>query len=213
MFAAVAHGIFEGAHWQMVPAYGALVLLGLTLWKGVEKHLRYQVVVAPSALLLLAASVLFSFLLPIFHLPKPTASYPVGTTILYLTDESRNEDAAPVSGLKRELKVQLWDPAERSHQPFARYREPRETGLNGATHEDYTDQPLISPLRSLSHRGDLSANRIHTIVRAYVLAFFDKTLRGEAPAVLRDHTSPYAEISFENRPINQPAMVTGINSH
>jgi dienelactone hydrolase len=440
-FTAVAHGLLEGAHWQMIPAYGALVLLGISLWKGLEK--RYHVVVVSSAPLFLAMSVLFSFLLPIFSLPKPTGPYPIGTTVLYLKDDSRDEDAAPEAGSKRELKVQLWYPAKASQNRRARYRELRETkfvtsyqnvirthsrvdapvantdaplpvlffshswqgrrtqdtflteelashgyvvasidytynassvafsdgrviegvaakdistpgissperiqkiwnkellkwaadqrfvldqleamnhGLgtlwygrlnthlagavghsfggaasvqacgedrriraavnldgwffgsinarsanqpllvmneskerpqdmdlhspdpsvrvnaildsadfkdtdfslrhfggyrvyvNGATHADFTDQPLISPLHILSQRGTLPAGRVHTVVRAYVLAFFNKTLRGEDPEILRDHTSPYAEVSFENWPTGHAEIVAAINN-
>jgi predicted dienelactone hydrolase len=72
--------------------------------------------------------------------------------------------------------------------------------INGIVHEDLTDQPLISPLRILSHRGTLPAKRIHNIVRSYVLAFFDKTLRGEDPAILHPNIRPYDEAIFEEWP-------------
>jgi predicted dienelactone hydrolase len=129
VLAVVAHGFLEGMHWQMLPAYAALVVLCLFGWKSSPRRQWPRIVAAWSALALTAASVVLSFVLPMFRLPKPTGPYPVGTTILYLTDTSRIEDAAPVAGLPREIAVQLWYPAGPSSNRFAPYREPRETNL------------------------------------------------------------------------------------
>jgi dienelactone hydrolase len=125
-----AHAIVEGAHWQMIPAYLALALLCVAGWKRVSGGRRLlRVSACVLALLLLGASVAASYVLPMFRLPKPTGSYPVGTTILYLKDGSRVDDAAPVAGQPRELMVQVWYPAAASSNRWARYREPRETNL------------------------------------------------------------------------------------
>ncbi len=72
--------------------------------------------------------------------------------------------------------------------------------VNGATHDDFTDQPLISPFRKISHRGTLPAWRVHDVVRNYVLAFFDKALRGKDSEIFHAKVSPYAEVSFEEWP-------------
>lgn len=424
---AIAHGILEGAHWQMIPAYASTGILCFFVWKQGVREQRPQIFKALSVLLLAAVSIVFSILLPMFRLPSPTGTYPVGTSILYFKDSTRSEEAAPGSGSQRELMVQLWYPAQSSHNHFARYREPRETNalssyqsvlptnsrldapvaaesapfpvilfnhgwhgmrtsstflteelashgyvvasidhtynanlvafpdglivhgivshdiddpetstpkhvraiwdkelskwvadqrfvidrleamnraagtpwfgrlntnmvgaighsyggaaatavcaadprvraavnmdgwyfdairarganqalfsigpyavqdgathdldgtveavldasdsadtvaslrrfggdqliIQGAAHEDFTDQPLISPLRILSHRGALPASRIQAIVRRYVLAFFDKTLRGEDPAILHTNSRPYAEAWLEEWP-------------
>lgn len=431
----VAHALFDGAHWQMIPAYAAAGILSLVAWRTGKDAIRWQRLTACSALLFAFASVIFSFVLPIFNLPEPTGTYSVGTAILYFKDTARVEDAAPTSGSPRELMVQLWYPAQPSHNRVARYRESRETNLlssyqsvvpthsrldapvaqadapfkvillnhawggrrtndtflteelashgyvvasiddtynarlvafpdgrvvhgiassiiqnpessteeqvkaiwnkelaksvadqrfvldrlealnhaagspwfrrldtnmagalghsfggaaatavcaadrrvhaavnmdgwffdairargpnqqllvmdaytpdgaensksgenveaaldasdfadvetslhkfggylllvNGAAHEDFTDQPLISPLRSLSHRGTLSANEIQGIVRNYVVAFFDKTLHGEDPQILRAHSSPFAEASLRAWPESENKSVS-----
>jgi dienelactone hydrolase len=62
-----------------------------------------------------------------FRLPKPTGPYAVGTSILYMVDDSRTEDASPVPGAKRELVVQLWYPAEPGQGKLAPYRRRIET--------------------------------------------------------------------------------------
>ncbi|MGA2887863.1 MAG: dienelactone hydrolase family protein [Terracidiphilus sp.] len=82
--------------------------------------------------------------------------------------------------------------------------------VKGASHEDFTDQPLVSPLQKLSHRGELPAQRIQGIVRTYVVAFFDKTLRDEDPEVLRTHPSPYAEVSLDTWPASKSEIVSSI---
>jgi predicted dienelactone hydrolase len=79
--------------------------------------------------------------------------------------------------------------------------------VKGAAHEDFTDQPLISPLRSLSHRGTLPAREIHSIVRGYVVAFFDKTLRGKDSGVLDAHSNPYSEAWLEAWPASRGASI------
>ena len=434
----VAHAVLEGVHWQMTPAYAATSILCLAAWKSNAGQIGLRRFTAWSALLLASASVL-SFLLPMFHLPEPTGPYPVGTSILYLKDSTRIEDGAPGGGSARELMVQLWYPAQPSHNRLARYREPRETNalssyqsvvltnsrldapmattgppfpvilfshawrgrrtndtflteelasqgyvvvsidhtynarlvafpdgrivhgiaandidapesstpervreiwekeiakwvadqrfvidrleamnrtagtpwfgrmvtsnvgaighsfggaaatalcaedrrvraavnmdgwffdairargqnqpllvvyattgqigetpdprkkveatldakdfadmetslhnfggyllsVKGATHEDFTDQPLVSPLRRISHCGAIPAREIQNIVRSYVVAFFGKTLRGEEPGVLRAGASPYAEASLESWPASKNGMVSSIVS-
>ena len=127
LLAAAAHGILEGAHWQMIPAYAGAGILCLAAWKPGGSRIRPQRFAAWPALLLASATVLFSFLLPMFRLPAPTGPYPVGTSILYFKDSTRIEDAAPAAGSARELMVQLWYPALPSHNRLARYRELRET--------------------------------------------------------------------------------------
>jgi len=439
LLAAIAHATIEGAHWQMIPAYAATGILCLAAWKPGGDQMRLQRIAAWPAMLLASISVLFSLLLPMFHLPEPTGPYPVGTSILYFKDPARIEDAAPAAGSARELLVQLWYPAQPSLHRFARYREPRETNalssyqsviltnsrqdapiaiagapfpviifnhawqgrrtndtflseelashgyivagidhtynasqvafpdgrvvrgvasneidapetstaehvraiwdkelvkwvadqrvvldrlaqmnrsagtqwfgrldtnnagalghsfggaaatavcaadprvhasvnmdgwffgairargpnqpllvittvtaqggetpdpnakvgaaldaadfadvktslrnfggyllsVKGAEHEDFTDQPLISPLRMLSHRGALPARRIHEIARTYVLAFFDKTLRREDPAVFHSRSGPYTEASLESWQVNDSEIPPLIRS-
>jgi predicted dienelactone hydrolase len=435
---AVAHWVLEGAHWQMIPAYAALGILCLVVWKP-NLGRRLSIAVGSSVLFFAAMSILFSFLLPMFRLPKPTGPYAVGTKTLYLKDSARLEDAAGSHGEARELMVQIWYPAQPSHNSLARYREPKETNglsayqsliltnsrldapianggapfpvilfnhgwhgrrtndtflteelashgyvvasidhtynasivafpdgrvvhttaphdvdipesstqerlravwdkellkqvgdqlfvlnqleamnrtagtawygrlntntagaighsfggaaatemcakdprirgavnmdgwyfgairargsdqpllsidtatvqpdltpylkvsvaanldvidfadvqtslhrfggyrlsVNGAAHEDFTDQPLISPIRLLAHRGLIPAARIQSIVRTYVLAFFDRTIRGEDPAILHAKISPYAEVSLGTWPASKRQTVSQDNA-
>jgi len=132
LIAAIVHAVFEGAHWQMIPAYAAMGILCIVAWRQERLRPRLQTITALSAISLTAMAVLVSWLLPLFHLPKPTGSYPIGTTILYFKDTARIDDASPVAGSPRELMVQLWYPARPSRNRFARYREPRETRFSSS---------------------------------------------------------------------------------
>lgn len=80
---------------------------------------------AAVSLALIAAAVAGTWLwVRSYRLPPPTGSYPVGTTILNLTDASRPGTAG---GSARMLVVQLWYPAAASKVRRAMYRRPAET--------------------------------------------------------------------------------------
>jgi dienelactone hydrolase len=66
------------------------------------------------------------------------------------------------------------------------------------SHMDFTDHSLVSPWRNWTERGHIAPTRIQTIVRAYVLAFFDETVRGKKPALLQSgDSSPFPEVEIE----------------
>ena len=61
-------------------------------------------------ILIFVISVASAFLFPVIDLPKPTGSYPVGTTLAAFTDDSRKEPHTD-SGEYRKIPVQIWYPA------------------------------------------------------------------------------------------------------
>ncbi|HEV2273625.1 MAG TPA: hypothetical protein VGR96_05635 [Acidobacteriaceae bacterium] len=126
--ALVMHAAFEGVHWQMAPAYlGVLLLAGLFFF---ERPLGQIPAAGAWAMIALALSSSFlSAILPMFRLPQPTGPFPLGTRLVYLVDQSREEDAAPGKGRKRELMVQIWYPAGPSRNGYAPYRRRQETTL------------------------------------------------------------------------------------
>ena len=102
---------FEGPHWQLFPLYAALALIALFFIRRPDSSLAAGL----TALILIAATLAFSWVLPMFRLPPPTGTFAVGTRTLYLKDASRG----------RELVTQVWYPAE-PVGPLARYVRPRE---------------------------------------------------------------------------------------
>jgi predicted dienelactone hydrolase len=125
ILALIGHVVFEGMHWQMAPAYlGVLIFAAVLL----PARRRLSRIAGASGMLLLAvASCVFSAILPMFPLPRPTGSLAIGTRVMYLADPSRVEDAPGSGGGKRELMIQAWYPAEASRQPYAAYRRRIET--------------------------------------------------------------------------------------
>ncbi len=118
------HIAFEGAHWQMAPAYLAVIIFaGILLLSSTAGALRMSGAV--TMIVLVLAACCLSALLPMFRLPRPTGPFAIGTRILYLVDESRKEDQDPQRS--RELMVQVWYPAAPSRNPRAPYRRREET--------------------------------------------------------------------------------------
>ncbi|MBV8632462.1 MAG: hypothetical protein JOZ83_16155 [Silvibacterium sp.] len=69
--------------------------------------------------------------------------------------------------------------------------------LHGSSHTSFTDRNLFSHFRRLSGAGKIPTDREYEIIRAYALAFFDKTLRGADPALLREVPGPYSEATLQ----------------
>jgi dienelactone hydrolase len=120
------HLIFEGAHWQMIPAYCALLLAVLFVKPKVRSG-KSRAFTLAAILLLTALTCAFSAVLPMFRLPRPTGQYAVGTRVVYLVDKSRLEDADGNGHRNRELMIQVWYPAQTSTNSFAPYRRRIET--------------------------------------------------------------------------------------
>jgi Platelet-activating factor acetylhydrolase, isoform II len=69
-------------------------------------------------------------------------------------------------------------------------------------HLNLTDVPLLiyAPFgRRLGLFGPIDANRVHRIVNAYTLAFFDRHLKGMPATLLDGPAAQYPEVRFETR--------------
>ena len=63
---------------------------------------------------------------------------------------------------------------------------------------DFTDHPLITPWRKWTQHKHISAAQIQTLVRIYVLAFFDETIRGKKSNLLESgRSSRFPEVQVE----------------
>lgn len=106
------HFGLEGAHWQLIPLYlSGLLLLVLALTGRWLPRWASTVTVALCSLMLVASLVL-SWLMPMFQFPKPSGQYAVGTRIFHLVDNNRAEENGPSPSGNHELMVQAWYPAE-----------------------------------------------------------------------------------------------------
>jgi predicted dienelactone hydrolase len=96
--------------------------------------------------------------------------------------------------IETELDVNDMEEVDSSLKQYGGYK----LFVDGTSHMDFTDHSLVFPWREWRNRDHISSARIQTIVRDYVLAFFNKTLREETPALLQNEdTSPFHEVHIE----------------
>lgn len=104
--------LVEGYRWQLGPLYLlTLALIGLAVWRTLrpgQSRLIWSIIA--TFLVLLAAIPPIAF--PVPRLLQPTGPYAIGTTTIYLNDESRPESYTTNPTDTRELMLQVWYPAD-----------------------------------------------------------------------------------------------------
>ncbi|NBC05023.1 MAG: hypothetical protein GVY20_15170 [Bacteroidetes bacterium] len=115
------HVLVEGVRWQMIPAYLLSILFffqSIQLLKRKRDLSSYQdrkwlrMIGGISAILILVITTALGSILPVFDLPEPRGSYPVGTTTFMLEDYNRKEIITEVPDDHRKLMVRAWYPSE-----------------------------------------------------------------------------------------------------
>ncbi len=122
--------VWLGAYWQLIPLYLGVLLSLFVLQRTRPQRSEWMHVLAATAvtcLLLLTGA--FTFVLPMFTLPKPTGPYATGTRVEHLVDPVWMETHVAGSLRPREIMVQIWYPATPNRQHLASYRRRRETTL------------------------------------------------------------------------------------
>ncbi len=110
--------LIEGPRWQMVPAYVLTIiffsiwLVGIIIPGGIHVNRLASILGAGVGILGLVISVALPILAPVFHFPKPTGPYAMGTMTYHWVDTGRHEDFGADPNAHRELMVQLWYPAK-----------------------------------------------------------------------------------------------------
>lgn len=123
----------EGPRWQMFPAY-LLVGIFLLVWLlqsfapvgGIVEQMLTSRFVAGTAIALGVISTVIAValpsVLPVFHFPRPSGPYSIGTVTYHWTDASRHEIFSPDKIRSRELMAQVWYPARKgsssAHAPY-----------------------------------------------------------------------------------------------
>ncbi len=69
--------------------------------------------------------------------------------------------------------------------------------VRGAYHRNYSDSPLFSPFRFLTHAGPIEPRRAFEIVNDYVLNFFQYTLLGLPAPLMKGPSPKYPEATIE----------------
>lgn len=119
---AVGQVLVEGPRWQMVPAYVLTIslfsiwLLGIVVPGDLPLHRLASLLSVGVGILVLAISILLPNLLPVFHFPKPSGPYAIGTVTYHWVDPSQPELFTPNHHTYRELIAQVWYPAKNEPQ-------------------------------------------------------------------------------------------------
>jgi dienelactone hydrolase len=103
---------------------------------------------------------------------------------------------APAGTVEGDLDRADDDALTRSLTRYGGYR----MRIQGTQHMDFSDQPLLPPLRRTGSTGPIPAEEIERILRAYVVRFFDRTLKGKPAGVLAAPKPPFAEVTLETWP-------------
>ena len=115
--------VWLGAYWQLLPLYlGVVVSLLALLWMKQERPRWIRATLASAVTCLLILTAAFTYVLPMFSLPKPTGTYAIGTRVEHLVDPVRMETHVTGPLRPREIMVQIWYPAVPHHQHLASYR-------------------------------------------------------------------------------------------
>ena len=114
---AIIQVLVEGPRWQMVPAY-ALTIIFFLIWlldiimpDGIHVNRAIVSVGICLGVLTLAVSITLPIAIPIFHFPKPTGPYAIGTITYHWVDVSRPELFTTDPNDHREIIAQVWYPA------------------------------------------------------------------------------------------------------
>jgi predicted dienelactone hydrolase len=113
------------ARLQMVPAAAVFVVLALFLLRRGHAHVAFRAAGIALGSLVVAASVVLAFALPVVTLPAPAGPHAVGVASTAIVDASRDDAMFGVPGRPREIYVQVWYPGEMPGDEHA----PRPRGL------------------------------------------------------------------------------------
>ena len=70
--------------------------------------------------------------------------------------------------------------------------------IKGASHWNFSDRPLYSPLRSQTQAGTIPPGRAHRIIAELARAFFDESLKGEGTGLVAEAARPYPEVEMNS---------------
>ena len=105
------HLLSEGYRWQMIPIYLVTAILGLMAIIRFQSPVDLKPLASYLTLGLLAVSTTLPVLLPVPVIPTPSGSYPIGTRIIDLTDNSRKEIYSGKDEPRR-FMIQVWYPSK-----------------------------------------------------------------------------------------------------
>jgi dienelactone hydrolase len=72
--------------------------------------------------------------------------------------------------------------------------------IRGASHMNYCDSPLFSPIKRVTGAGPIDVRRAMSITNAYTLAFFNQYVRDQPETLMDAASPPYADARLQKWP-------------
>lgn len=123
----------------------------------------------------------------------------IAQPFMVLSDDTPLPDAADLASPRPETRftatLTLAD-SQRVAAMMARSGGIRAT-IRGTRHGNFSDGPLVWPIRRMVDAGPIDAAKAHDLISGYVVAFFRKHLRSEDPALLRPGSVPPSGVRLE----------------
>lgn len=101
--------------------------------------------------------------------------------------------AAPDADIRGVETTKLWNDMARSKDQFLSKCGGLRVIVNGAGHDDFSDQIFMSPLQKLTHAGKVPPAHLANILNTYSVAFFKRTLCDQEQSILCDEPGPFPE--------------------
>ena len=111
LIATLIHFNVEGYRWQMLPLYLLNSILAISSLTKITSERDWKPSASYLTAILVSLAVVLPALLPVPRIPSPSGPYPVGTSILELSDPARAELYSGRDEPRR-FMVQVWYPAE-----------------------------------------------------------------------------------------------------
>lgn len=204
------HAIVEGPHYQMAPAYLAALVFPAVF---AMRRTALRRMLSAAMFVLALGSCALSILSPMFRLPTPTGSYPIGTSIFHLVNDHPSDPSSAGANGKRELMIQVWYPASPSHAPRAPYRRFSETTVKSSfqavlwTHARW-NPPLA---RSSSPFPLLLLNPAWTGRRTNYTYLVEDLVSHGYIVVGIDHTGNSGPTAFPDGHVSEPTFDPGLD--
>ena len=115
----ILHWQVEGLRWQMLPLYGAALGLAIGDIIVVERRLDWTSRIARGIFGIagVGLAAILPLVLPVPQLPLPSGPQAIGTVSFDIVDTEREATYGPAPGAPRQLRVQVWYPAETVEVP------------------------------------------------------------------------------------------------
>jgi len=183
---ASAIGVFQGRWQAALGACVAAVMLLCLLIRWRRRRARTKLRIISTGLLIATTMAAYAplYLMPIFHLPKPTGPHPVGVRTFELEDDNRLGVMEAADDQARRILLRAWYPADQAGESVAPYASAAELEVTFAGLASQIGMPSFF----FSHLGLVNTNSYENAA----------VLKGETPLPVVFFSHGYMSYASQN---------------